>query len=153
MGNQLVFAVNISAELQNVKSFTRTRISKPDFTRIYPSYPRHFATLHIWLQVQEVSSVADNMQLLIMYDWHLCQSTAVLERRPQELDIINMMIFQIMPLRVILLSPNNIISIFLFGFANSVFAGQTLNTNDGNSNDCDGDYRNIHWLYGNMYID
>ena len=66
MGNQQVFAVNIFAELQNVKSFTQTRISKPDFARIYPSYPRHFATLHIWLQVQEVSSVADNKQLLII---------------------------------------------------------------------------------------
>ena len=34
--------------------------------------------------------------------------------------------FQIMPPRVILLSPNNIISIFLFGFANCVFTGQGI---------------------------
>ena len=40
------------------------------------------------------------------------------------MNIVNIMIFQIMPPRVILLSPNNIISIFLFGFANCVFAGQ-----------------------------
>ena len=34
-------------ELENVKSFTRTNISKTDFTRIYPSYPWHFPTLWV----------------------------------------------------------------------------------------------------------
>ena len=38
----------------------------------------------------------------------------------------NIMIFQIVPPRAILLSPKNIIGIFLFGFANCVFAGQGI---------------------------
>ena len=42
------------------------------------------------------------------------------------MNILNIMKFQIMPPRVILLSPNNIISIFLFGFANCVFTGQGI---------------------------
>ena len=42
------------------------------------------------------------------------------------MNILNIMKFQIMPPRVILLSPKNIISIFLFGFANCVFTGQGI---------------------------
>ena len=59
------------------------------------------------------------------------QSTAVAERKPQGLNImniLNIMIFQIMPSCATLLSLSNIISILLFSFANcaSIQPGQGI---------------------------